>query len=179
MRRLARDLGVEAMSLYHHVPSKDALLDAVMELLVGEVAFATAGGWDARVRETARALRRLALRHPHAYPLLLTRPYGTGQLLAFCERLAEMMAELRMSPSRTAQAFRLIGHFIDGATLYAAAGPARKTAPPVPPPAPLSAELHPHLLAIAPFLARSQAEAHFEFGLDRLIVDLRRMAAEP
>ncbi len=29
MRRVAQELGVEAMSLYHHVPNKDAILDTL------------------------------------------------------------------------------------------------------------------------------------------------------
>ncbi|MFC7479378.1 TetR/AcrR family transcriptional regulator [Luedemannella flava] len=37
MRRLAKDLGVEAMSLYHHLPGKDALLDGLVESVVGEI----------------------------------------------------------------------------------------------------------------------------------------------
>ena len=37
MRRLAADLGVEAMSLYHHVPGKEALLDGLVEALVAEI----------------------------------------------------------------------------------------------------------------------------------------------
>ena len=35
MRRLAAELGVEAMSLYHHVPGKEALLDGLVEAVVG------------------------------------------------------------------------------------------------------------------------------------------------
>jgi AcrR family transcriptional regulator len=31
MRRVAQELGVEAMSLYHHVPNKDAILDGVVD----------------------------------------------------------------------------------------------------------------------------------------------------
>lgn len=178
MRTLAGELGVEAMSLYHHVPNKEALLDGVMELLVAEVEFPSTGGWEERTRGVARSLRRVALHHPHAYVLLLTRPYQTTPLLAFCERLAELMAALAMDAETTARAFRLLGHFIDGATLYAAAGPARKTAPPVPPPAPLDPAQYPHLLRIAPHLARATAEGHFEFGLDRLLTDLRRLAQE-
>src|SRR4029450_10973562 len=37
MRRLAADLGVEAMSLYHHLPGKDGLLDGLVETVVAEL----------------------------------------------------------------------------------------------------------------------------------------------
>ena len=37
MRRLAADLGVEAMSLYYHLPGKERLLDGVAETVVAEI----------------------------------------------------------------------------------------------------------------------------------------------
>ena len=37
MRRLAADLGVEAMSLYYHLPGKEALLDGLVDTVVGEI----------------------------------------------------------------------------------------------------------------------------------------------
>ena len=42
MRRVAADLGVEAMSLYHHVRGKEALLDGLIEALIGEIQHAVA-----------------------------------------------------------------------------------------------------------------------------------------
>jgi AcrR family transcriptional regulator len=178
MRALAKRLGVEAMSLYHHVPSKDALLDLVMELLADAIAMPTAGSWEERVREAIRAHRRVALAHPRAYILMLTRPYQTPRLLAYCETIVAMVAALGMSPERTAQAFRLVGHFVDGAMLYASAGPARKQGPAVPPPPPLDPAIYPQLARVGPHLSRTKAEQHFEFGLERMIEELRRMAKE-
>src|SRR5919106_6884880 len=37
MRKLARELGVEAMSLYNHVTNKDDLLDGMVDLVFGEI----------------------------------------------------------------------------------------------------------------------------------------------
>ena len=37
MRRLAADLGVEAMSLYHHLPGKEGLLDGLVETVIEEI----------------------------------------------------------------------------------------------------------------------------------------------
>ena len=75
MRRVASDLGVEAMSLYYHVPNKDALVEGVLDLLVAEAELPT-GDVDAEqwITGTAKAFRRLARTHPRAFPLLLTRP---------------------------------------------------------------------------------------------------------
>jgi AcrR family transcriptional regulator len=74
MRAVAAKLGVEAMSLYHHVPSKKAMLDGLVDLLVqvaalptGEV---TAEQW---IRGTAEGFRRVAHQHPRLVPLLSRR----------------------------------------------------------------------------------------------------------
>ena len=44
MRALARHLGVEAMSLYHHVADKDALLDGMVDVVFGEIHLPVVGG---------------------------------------------------------------------------------------------------------------------------------------
>ncbi|MEV0717149.1 TetR/AcrR family transcriptional regulator C-terminal domain-containing protein [Asanoa sp. NPDC050611] len=76
MRRLATELGVEAMSLYFHVPSKDALLDGVLDTVLAQVTQASAepgGDWRSRLRQQFLAARRVMLRHPWAPGLLTTR----------------------------------------------------------------------------------------------------------
>ncbi|MDR6904985.1 AcrR family transcriptional regulator [Agromyces sp. 3263] len=72
IRRLGEQLGVEAMSVYHHVPSKEAILDGVVDLVFGEVEAAVGGfevpeadaAWKAALRERILAARRVMLRHP-------------------------------------------------------------------------------------------------------------------
>ncbi|WP_312877606.1 TetR family transcriptional regulator [Lentzea indica] len=71
MRRLAADLGVEAMSLYYHLPAKEALLDGVVETVLAEIDAATArlptngdDDWRARIRRQFLAARQVMLRHP-------------------------------------------------------------------------------------------------------------------
>ena len=58
MRRLGQELGVEAMSLYHHVANKEALLDGMVDAVVGELnAEVGAGGGAEAERDWAAALR--------------------------------------------------------------------------------------------------------------------------
>jgi AcrR family transcriptional regulator len=72
MRRLADDLGVEAMSIYYHLPSKEAILDGLVEVAFGEIETevggfaltATPASWKAALRERILAARRVMLRHP-------------------------------------------------------------------------------------------------------------------
>src|SRR5215210_8896967 len=64
MRKLGAELGVEAMSLYNHVPNKSALLDGMVEVLLGEVKVSSENhDWEERIRDGYRAFRRLAHRH--------------------------------------------------------------------------------------------------------------------
>jgi AcrR family transcriptional regulator len=80
MRRLGEQLGVEAMALYRYVPSKEDLLDAVVESLVADVREdevvldAPQDGWQDFLQRLAHGVRRVALAHPKAFPLVASRP---------------------------------------------------------------------------------------------------------
>lgn len=80
MRAIANRLDVEAQSLYTYVDSRDELFDAVVELVVDEldddpeVHWAPGDPWRPYLAGMARAVRRYARRHPHAFPLVATRP---------------------------------------------------------------------------------------------------------
>lgn len=73
MRALGQRLGVEAMSLYNHVPSKEALRDGIRQLLWEELerSLEHGEGWKDSMRQIANRVWGLAREHPHAYPLLL------------------------------------------------------------------------------------------------------------
>lgn len=80
MRRLGQRVGVEAMSLYRYVPGKEELLDGVVERLLGdlradpEVLQMPTHGWQDFLQRLAHGVRRLALAHPKAFPLVASRP---------------------------------------------------------------------------------------------------------
>jgi AcrR family transcriptional regulator len=80
MRRVAADLGVEAMALCRYVPSRENLLDGVVETVVDElygdpdVRLAPRDGWQDYLRRLAWAVRRMARTHPEVFPLVATRP---------------------------------------------------------------------------------------------------------
>lgn len=78
MRRLARELGVEAMSLYHHVENKDAILDGVVASIVREMTLPEPlpESWVEQLVELVDAFRRALAAHPNALPVLLGRPLG-------------------------------------------------------------------------------------------------------
>ena len=64
MRKLANELGVEAMSLYNHVASKDDLLDGMIDIVFSEIEPPAAGGdWKAELRKRAASTRDVLNRH--------------------------------------------------------------------------------------------------------------------
>jgi AcrR family transcriptional regulator len=80
MRRLGASLGVEGMSLYRHVPSRENLLDGIVDLMMDElygdpeVLLEPQHGWQDYLVRLAHGLRRMALAHPRIFPLVATRP---------------------------------------------------------------------------------------------------------
>jgi AcrR family transcriptional regulator len=98
MRRLASELGVEAMSLYLHVRNKEAILSGVLDRLFLEVAIAY-GAWEAEHahsswRDQLRALTRcyfeVMVTHQGAAPLLV-QIGQTPQRLQFMNTLLDIL----------------------------------------------------------------------------------------
>ena len=82
MRSVGERLGVRAMSLYRYVASREELFDIVVERIVDELAadpevhLHPTDGWRDYLHRLAWGVRRYALAHPHAFPLVATRPPG-------------------------------------------------------------------------------------------------------
>src|ERR1700758_2624040 len=78
MRRLSDEVGRDPTVLYRHIPNKAALLDGVVEIVLGQLRVDTTDpDWAAQPRIVAHDFRRLALAHPNVVPLLVTRPLAT------------------------------------------------------------------------------------------------------
>lgn len=130
MRRLGKALDRDPMRLYRHAPSKEALLDGVVELVLSELATVTGGvhdgdgeGWEENLRRTARAFRAIALAHPHVVPLLVTRPLATPlarrpvATLRSLENLLGLFAAAGFGPRGALYAYRLFVGFLYGHVL--------------------------------------------------------------
>lgn len=76
MRRLGTELGVAAMSLYRHLPGRDALLSEVVNHLFAQAmtGYRAESDWPEALTGFAVAYRRFLLAHPRAVPLLATHP---------------------------------------------------------------------------------------------------------
>lgn len=80
MRRLGAALGVEGMSLYSYVNSREDLLQGVVEQLVDSIAVEPGtrtepgDGWQFFLARVAHDVHRLAQAHPNAFALIASRP---------------------------------------------------------------------------------------------------------
>ncbi len=110
MRRLAQELGVDPMSLYHHVANKDALLDGMADLVVSEIATPAADrDWKAALRARVLAAREVMLRHPWASRVLETRAEAPPAVVAHFEAIAGIMRDGGFSVDLVHHALHTLG----------------------------------------------------------------------
>ena len=112
MRRLGAALGVEAMSLYHHFPSKGELLDGLVATVLSDVPLpeATPSGWEDAVRYGFGAFRRILLAHPELFPLIANRPPVQRETLVVVARAFAILEAAGFEPGparKRAHALRL------------------------------------------------------------------------
>jgi AcrR family transcriptional regulator len=121
-RALAGKLGVEAMALYHHFPSKDALLDALTERLEREATPEQRNGpWQQRLLDMARTQVAVLRTHPRLAPLMTARRGTTNAVFANNEIVLACLEEAGLKGALRVTWLRIIASFINGMGLYIAA----------------------------------------------------------
>lgn len=181
MRRVAREVGVEAMSLYNHVHDKDDLLNGVVEQVMREFPFPTERSgedWLETGRELARGWRNLLRAHPSAIQLFAERktPMSSEDSLRPMDAALNALRNAGLSDRDAVQAFHTIGGYIFGYVMMETGrlfgDPAQEHASPD-----VSPDLLPSVAACAPFFADCDFDEQFEFGLDLMIEGLRAKVA--
>jgi TetR/AcrR family transcriptional regulator, tetracycline repressor protein len=174
MRKLGAELGVEAMSLYNHVPNKGALLDGMVEVLLGELEIPPRSrDWEERIREGYRAFRRLAHEHPNVFPLLVNRPPETMDGVWLVEEFLQTLREAGFGREEALHAFRSLSSYTFGYAMAEIRGFALEPDGSRLGARTLSPEEFPNLGELGPQLERVDHDAEFEFGLDLLLSGLR------
>lgn len=186
-RKLGRALGVEAMAIYWYYPSKDALLDAIVEAMVmrldvpGSNAAPSAGAepqdFIEALRHLAHSYRALAHAYPAAFPLLATRRFATEKTYLFLDKLFALAEHNGLDAKTTAGFYRLVASFCNGVALDELAGiresehrQETKAA---------RAQV-PRLAKVFEWLSPERYDDVFTFGLDVLLTSLRaRIQATP
>jgi AcrR family transcriptional regulator len=107
LRRLATELGVHVTSLYNHVPTLDAIVDGIVELLVSEADLpGNVRNWEQWVREFVAAIGAVAERHPGAFATLELRPVQGERALSSFEVALAAFAAAGLSPTESYSAVK-------------------------------------------------------------------------
>jgi AcrR family transcriptional regulator len=181
MRKLGAALGVEAMTLYHYLPNKAALLDGLVEWVVQHSATAPALAdglsWDQMLRGYAQTLRATLLGHPGVLPLFFTRPAVTPQTLKAVEHGLRVLTDAGFALPRALDMINVLNIFVVGHAM-AEAGTAELTRRGDPGSAAALAQLDASDLPLVIEAARLDQgpddETRFLFGLDTLLYGFAR-----
>ncbi len=185
MRHLGSVLGVEAMSLYRYVSGKDELLDAIVDAIVedldhdDEVLAAPRDGWQDFLQRLAHGMRRVALAHPNAFPLIVSRPPEAPWLrppirsLRWVQAFLDAMSDEGFSDQAAVASYRaftsfLLGHLLlEVATLGADVGPLDVLEDQSEPLGDLAD--YPTVRRLSADLAQNRSADEFEAGLEELL----------
>jgi AcrR family transcriptional regulator len=196
MRSLARELGIEAMSLYHHVTNKEDLLDGVVDVVAAEIQDAVGrlepladdappSAWKAAMRRQILASRSVLLRHPWASTVLESRTSFSLHVVRYYDSLIGLMRRGGFSYGLVHHAMHALGSRAlgfsqelfepDGATAGSAAGAMLAQ----------MAEQVPHMVEMLAEVGHDDPgstlgwcddQTEFEFGLDLILDGLDRLA---
>lgn len=115
MRGLGQRLKVEAASLYNHVTGKDDLLDAMVDLVVGEIDWPSEGAdWKEAMRRRAISARDVFARHPWASGLIDSRERIGLARLSYIDSVLGTLLRAGFSPEAAANAFMVLDSYIYG-----------------------------------------------------------------
>jgi TetR/AcrR family tetracycline transcriptional repressor len=199
MRRLAKELGVEAMSLYRHVNGREDLLEGVVDRMVAQLQLrpdqeqlGPADGWQSYLQWLAHSVRSLAREHPNAFPLIATRHPAAPWLrpplrsLDVVEDFLAMLMSRGFSDVRAVMAYRafssfLLGHLLleVGAQISPAEEPLDEGESDVPnADQKLDLARFPHVARLEGPLSEDRAAAEFEQALEDVLDRLDRSIAE-
>jgi AcrR family transcriptional regulator len=122
MRRIAQQMNVGTMSLYHYVSSKDELIAAMDDAIMGEALLETLPkGWRRAMTEISRRTHAVFIRHPWALFAMLSTPPGLNTM-RHVEQCLEALNETAMTTKQKFTLLAMVDDFVFGHALrYAAA----------------------------------------------------------
>jgi TetR/AcrR family transcriptional regulator, tetracycline repressor protein len=176
MRRLGRELGVEAMSLYSYVDSKEDLIEGVVEQVFRQMPLIVPGPgrWQDRVRHHATTYRDVLLRHPNVVRLVGRRPLNSEGIAAFVDSALAELQSVGLDLEVANRVLGVIASFALGHVSESVGDELRGKSPAHEPDAPIDAERFP-LLAAVSSTKPTDYELEFELGLDFIIGGIERL----
>ena len=181
MRRLASELGVEAMSLYHYFRGKDQITAAMLDAVYREIEVPPIDGdWRASMRRMAITFHQALLRHRWACGLLMSSVDISEPRMRQMDAVLGRLREAGLSDTLVDHAYHALDSYVVGFTLWQL--PILAIADQLPDLAEqfigrLSRDEYPHLVAHMEYhmAPRANEENAFEFGLGLLLDGLERL----
>lgn len=125
IRELASELDVKPMTIYHHVPNKEAILDGMVDFVFSQIDLpSTDTDWKTALRGRMFSARTVLAAHPWAVPLMDSRTSPGVETLRHHEAVIGCLREAGFSVEMTAHAYALIDSYLLGFALQEASLPA-------------------------------------------------------
>lgn len=169
IRKVAAELGVGTMTLYHYVPSREALVADIVALLIAEMDLTVSAGltWRDGAKQVGRSLRAMALRHPRAFALVAAAASDEPPLVDFARRLRDFYVALGAPIEVFVEVWSVLDAFETGFLLLETQAVMRRGAAP-------HDELDQEANELADRMPATLSEAAYEEGLEIIVGGLER-----
>lgn len=115
MRSVAKELGVEAMSLYHHLAGKDALIDALVEHVFTQIHLPDPGtSWRAALVARADSAREILTRHPWGLGLIESRRHPPASMIRHYDTMLGILRAGGFSVRDAVHAYSVVDSYVFG-----------------------------------------------------------------
>ncbi len=172
-RKLGERLGCEAMSIYHHFPSKAHILDALVDRLLGQLPIPSREHTPAqRLRALSHTWRTMSRQHPRFYLWMALHRWNSATGIRFLSEVLACFEDAGLSAERTARGFRVLGYYLLGATLDESSGYAHGPSALNPMSEEALKTQYPAVAQAGQYFAPDQFDATFELGLGVLLSGL-------
>ncbi len=118
MRSLAKNLKVDPMAIYHHIPNKATLLAGVYESVLLELSTEQVknNSWQEQLKQLLRRFRTLSTRHPKLFPGLIASSHTSEGIAKAIDTILGILLEAGLEPKITVQTgdtvFSLVTGFV-------------------------------------------------------------------
>lgn len=178
-RKLAAELGCEAMSIYHYYPSKAHLFDALFDRIIGGLPPDNpALSLRQRLEVAVLAYREMAHRYPRFFPFIALHRHNTRTGLAWLEGTLAIFRDAGLDDERAGRFFRVVSYYVVGGALDETSGYANAQGAVDPVPDDEAGETYPLVTAVNRYFKPEAHEATFRLGLDALLDRVEEAARE-
>ncbi|BAV52046.1 transcriptional regulator [Mesorhizobium loti] len=175
-RKLAAELGCEAMSIYHHFPSMAHLFEAMVDRLVSQLKMPDPDlPWRQRMRIAVLDYRRIGREHPAFATYFLTYRMNSPTCLAYIDNIVGLFNDGGFSPEMAARLFRAVGYYLGGALLDETAGYTKGPSAVTTVSDEQLARDFPNIAAAGRYFGKAEFDTTFDLGLKMLLDEMERI----